>query len=123
MNFLIVDDSYLMREVFAKIISKERSGKSDNIFQASDGTEALEIVKKDSIDLLLIDWNLPYVSGLDLVVQLREMKKYKKTPVIMISSEQEQDKISDALSKGVTEYITKPVTPQLLKEKIKKYMD
>lgn len=123
MTFLIIDDSYMMQEFLTGIIKENRRDKHDTFINASNGEDALDVVRTNSVDMILVDWNMPGLNGLEFTETVRGKNNYKKVPIIMISSEQHKDLISQALSRGATDYITKPVNALHLWEKIKKYLD
>lgn len=123
MTFLVIDDSYLMREFVMEAIKKNRKDKKDTFLNASNGNEAIEIAKNDIVDMALVDWNMPDMNGLEFIEKVRGMNKYKDLPIIMISSEQHKDLISQALARGASDYINKPVNELHLWEKIKKLLD
>ncbi len=123
MKIFIVDDSYLMQEFIINILKENRKDKHDTFIKTNNGNEAFETIRSDTVDLILVDWNMPELNGLAFVEKVRGLKKYIDTPIIMISSEQHKDLISQALARGVTDYISKPVNALHLWEKIKKFMD
>ena len=121
MNILIVDDSRIIRNVLKNVL-EELKVDSENIFDAPDGNADLEIVEQNQIDLLLVDWNMPNLNGLDLVKILRGRDSYKKTPIIMITSEAARYNIMEAIKAGVTDYVVKPVSGVVLKKKLSPFM-
>lgn len=121
MNILIVDDSRIIRNVVKNVL-EEIGVSNENIFDAPDGNVALEIVDKNPIDMLLVDWNMPNLNGLDLVRILRGRELYKKTPIIMITSEAARYNIMEAIKAGVTDYVVKPVSGVVLKKKLSPFL-
>ncbi len=114
MKFLVVDDSATMRRIVVN--SLQRIGFSD-IVEAGDGREALE--KYDpSVGFVITDWNMPNMSGTDLARALRERADGKGVPILMVTARSTREDIISALEAGVSNYIVKPFTPQVLKEKI-----
>ncbi len=112
MKFLVVDDSVTMRRII--INSLQRIGY-DECVEAGDGSEALE--KFDpSIDFVITDWNMPNIGGLDLVRRLRE--EGQTVPILMVTTRSARDDIVAAANAGVNNYVVKPFSPQVLKEKI-----
>lgn len=113
MKVLIVDDSTTMLRIIKNTL--DRIGISD-VTMALDGVEALEAYKKDKFDLLITDWNMPNMNGLELVIKVRS--ENKDIPIIMITTEGGKREVITALKAGVNNYIVKPFTPQVLKEKL-----
>lgn len=114
MRFLIVDDSATMRRIMAN--SLDRIGFSDCV-EAADGQEALD--RFDStIDCVITDWNMPNIGGLEFVLALRKQPAGADVPVIMVTTRSVREDIIDAAKAGVSQYIVKPFTPQVLKEKL-----
>ncbi|HEY8379125.1 MAG TPA: response regulator [Nannocystis sp.] len=114
MRFLVVDDSVTMRRII--INSLQRIGYTDCV-EAGDGSEALERFDA-SIDCVITDWNMPIVGGLEFVQQLRQREDGRRVPVIMVTTRSARDDIVAAAQAGVNNYVVKPFTPQVLKEKI-----
>lgn len=113
MKILVVDDSSTMRRIIVNTLNQ--IGQSD-IVQAGDGKEAL--TKTDGVDLILTDWNMPEMDGLTFVKTFRG--KDKSTPIVMITTEAAKEDIVEAIKSGVNDYIVKPFTPEVIKEKIGK---
>ena len=121
MKILIVDDSSFIRNMH-KAILKEYNLTDENFLEAGDGKTALEIAKKENIDLFLVDWNMPKLDGLEFVKNIRCMDKYKNTPIIMITSEAAKYNVLEAIKAGVTNYIVKPIQGNVLWEKLQQYI-
>ncbi len=121
MKVLVVDDSLIMRKILVNIL-KEKKVPESSILDASDGQAALEILNTDTVDLLLVDWNMPKMNGLELVRVLRKMEKYKKLPIIMITSEAAKYNVLEAVKAGVTDYIVKPISGITVMQKLKNYI-
>lgn len=115
MKVLIADDSGTMRTIVAR--SVESNGIKD-IVQACDGKEAIDLFKADSIDFVITDWNMPNMTGIDLIRAIRETNT--EVPIIMITTEAEREKVLEAIQAGVTDYLAKPFTPDQLVEKLDK---
>ena len=122
MRILIVDDSGVMRRIHMNTL-REHAISDVDMLEAEDGAQALTMAASDSIDLFLLDWNMPNVNGLEFVKKLRSIERYKETPVIMITSEAAKYNVTEAIKAGVTNYIVKPVGGRTLWEKIGKYFD
>ena len=121
MKALVVDDSRIMRNILINIL-KEKKIDEDDIFDAPEGKSALEILNRENIDLLFVDWNMPKLNGLDLVKIVRKMGKYNELPIIMVTSEAARYNVMEAIKAGVTDYIIKPINGLVIMEKIKAYL-
>lgn len=116
MRLLVVDDSSTMRRIIKNTL--ERLGHTD-VVEAEHGVEAWEKLSVDeSIKVVITDWNMPEMNGLDLVKKIRAEKKYEDMPIIMVTTEGGKAEVITALKAGVNNYIVKPFTPQILKEKL-----
>lgn len=120
-NVLLVDDSATMRKIVKRKI-KEAGFAVDEFFEAEDGKQALEVVFNNSVDLILLDWNMPIMNGLEFVQTLRSVDLPKKIPVIMITTEGSPDKITEATSSGVDGFILKPATTEHIRDSLKNYL-
>lgn len=114
MRFLVVDDSATMRRIIVN--SLQRIGFTEYV-EAGDGEEALQRFD-DSISCIISDWNMPNMTGIDFVRELRARPDGGNVPVIMITTRSVREDIIDAAQAGVNNYIVKPFTPQVLREKI-----
>lgn len=116
MKLLVVDDSSTMRRIIKNTLS--RLGFND-VLEAEHGVEAWQILEKTpDVNVLITDWNMPEMNGLDLVRKVRAEKKYENMPIIMVTTEGGKTEVITALKAGVNNYIVKPFTPQVLKEKL-----
>jgi two-component system chemotaxis response regulator CheY len=88
--------------------------------EAQDGQEALELLESQKIHLVLLDWNMPKLSGIDFLKQVRAIDKFKDIPIIMVTSEAAKFNVIEALKCGATDYITKPINLELFKTKLAK---
>jgi two-component system chemotaxis response regulator CheY len=114
MKFLVVDDSSTMRRIVVN--SLQRIGFSATV-EAADGKEALE--KFDSsVTFVITDWNMPNMTGTELARALRGRDDGKNVPILMVTARSVREDIIEAMEAGVNNYIVKPFTPQILKEKI-----
>jgi len=113
---LVVDDSSTMRRIISRILQKM---DITEIFQASDGVDALNLLSSNSVDLILLDWNMPRMNGLGLVKNLRENSKFNSTSIIMVTTEAERSSVVEAVKAGANNYLAKPFTPDALIVKIK----
>ena len=114
MKFLVVDDSATMRRIV--INSLKRIGFEDCI-EAGDGAEALDAFDS-TVEFVITDWNMPNMGGLDLVRALRQRDDAKDVPILMVTTRSVREDIVQAAQAGVNNYVVKPFTPQVLKEKI-----
>ena len=114
MKFLVVDDSVTMRRIVVN--SLQRIGYTD-VVEASDGAEAL--AKYDtSIGFVITDWNMPNVSGTDLARALRARPDGATVPILMVTARSVRAEMEEAREAGMSGYIVKPFTPELLKQKL-----
>lgn len=120
MKILVVDDMASMRKVTCHILQK--LGFSD-IAQADDGSSAKQKLKSGSYDFVITDWNMPGVTGLELLRHIRKTDELKHIPVLMITAEGSRSQVLDAARAGVNSYIMKPFSPAMLKQKIDKIFD
>ena len=117
MKILVVDDFATMRRIIKNIL---RQIGYTNILEADDGSTALAILKKEKVDLVITDWNMPKMSGLELLKAIRSDESLKDIPVMMVTAEALKENIIEAVKAGVNQYIVKPFTAQTLQEKINK---
>lgn len=115
MKFLVVDDSPTMRRI---VINALKSFGIDDIVEAEDGQDALSKLQTHNIDFVITDWNMPNMTGLDLTKTLRANDKWRNLPILMVTTRGLKQDIIEALQAKVNNYIVKPFTPQVLKEKI-----
>jgi two-component system, chemotaxis family, chemotaxis protein CheY len=113
---LIVDDSKTIRIILGKILRE----LGYEICEAANGKDALEMIEREktAVTLVLADWNMPEMNGLDLVKHLRQNPELASVKVIMVTTETEVDHIVSALEAGANEYVMKPFTKDILKEKL-----
>ena len=113
---LIVDDSKTILMVLGKIMRE----LGYETCEAANGKEALRVIEaeKEKVTLVLLDWNMPEMNGLDMVKALRQMPEYAAVKVIMVTTETEIGHMVSALEAGANEYVMKPFTKDILKEKL-----
>ncbi|MDX9786393.1 MAG: chemotaxis response regulator CheY [Desulfobacterales bacterium] len=117
MKVLIVDDFATMRRIMKNIL--KQIGFT-NIIEADDGTSAIEELKKTSVDLIISDWNMPKMTGLELLKTVRSMDGLKDLPFLMVTAEAQKQNVIDAVQAGVSNYVVKPFTAEAISEKLKK---
>jgi two-component system, chemotaxis family, chemotaxis protein CheY len=115
MKVLIVDDFATMRKIVRNIL--KQIGFED-ITEAEDGNAALQVLKNDTIGLVVTDWNMPNMTGLDLLRNIRQDPKLGQTPVLMVTAEGLKENVLEAVKAGVNNYVVKPFTAEVLQEKI-----
>jgi two-component system chemotaxis response regulator CheY len=116
MKLLVVDDSSTMRRIIKNTLS--RLGH-ENILEGEDGVQGWTLINENSdIEVLITDWNMPEMNGLELVKKVRADKRFTDLPIIMVTTEGGKAEVITALKAGVNNYIVKPFTPQVLKEKL-----
>ncbi len=116
MKFLVVDDSPTMRRI---VINALKSFGYTNVVEAGDGIEALDMLKKEgNIEFVVTDWNMPNMTGLELTQSIRGSAEFGNLPILMVTTRGLKQDIVDALKARVNNYVVKPFTPQVLKEKI-----
>ncbi len=120
MKILIVDDFSTMRRIVKNLL---RDLGFNNTVEADDGNTALPILKKGDIDFLVTDWNMPGMTGLELLKEVRADADLRSLPVLMVTAESKRDQIIEAAQAGVNGYIVKPFTANTLKEKIEKIFE
>lgn len=116
---LIVDDFATMRRILKNIL-KQIGFK--NILEADDGTTALEVLDKQDVDLIISDWNMPKMTGLELLKKVRGSVKYKRTPFLMVTAEAQKQNVIEAVQAGVSNYVVKPFTAEAISEKLEKIL-
>lgn len=117
MRILIVDDFATMRKIVRNLLKQI---DFTNVDEADDGSTALEKLKSDDFDFVITDWNMPQVTGLELLKTIRADEKMKKIPVLMVTAEAEKGHIVEAAQAGVSDYVVKPFSAEVLKDKIDK---
>jgi two-component system chemotaxis response regulator CheY len=117
MKILVVDDFATMRRIVKNILTQLGF---KNIIEADDGTTALNVLKSEKIGLIISDWNMPKMTGLDLLKAVRADASMTNTPFIMVTAEAQQDNIILAVKAKVSQYIVKPFTAETLSEKLNK---
>lgn len=117
MRVLVADDSGIMRKIIIRALSG--CGVSD-VVEAADGREGWNAFQADTFDLVLTDWNMPDMNGLEFLKEIRGSGS--DVPVIMVTTEGEREKVIEAIQSGVTDYLCKPFEQEELQEKLDRYV-
>ncbi len=120
MKILIVDDFSTMRRIIKNLL---RDLGFTNTSEADDGQTALPMLQNGNFDFLVTDWNMPGMSGIELLKAVRADGKLRKLPILMVTAEAKRDQIIEAAQAGVNGYVVKPFTAAVLKEKIDKIFE
>jgi two-component system chemotaxis response regulator CheY len=111
MNLLIVDDSKIVRRVLTNTMKRyfaKPEWKELNLFEAENGLEAMEVMKKEKVDIMLLDWNMPEMNGPAVVEAVRAKKEWNKTRIIMATTEGSKASVLEMIKKGANGYMVKP---------------
>ncbi|MDR1520643.1 MAG: response regulator [Planctomycetota bacterium] len=120
MKILVVDDSSTMRRIISNIL---KSNGYDNIVEAGDGVEGLSQLKANpDVKMILTDWNMPNMNGLDFLMKIRETAAITELPVVMVTTEAEKANVVAAIKAGANNYIVKPFTPEIVKTKLEAFL-
>ena len=117
MKILVVDDFSTMRRIVRNLLA-ELGFATANMQEADDGNSALTALRSSHVDFVVTDWNMPGMTGIDLLRSIRADPALKALPVLMVTAENNRDQIIAAAQAGVNGYIVKPFTAVTLKEKI-----
>ncbi|MBZ0156356.1 MAG: chemotaxis response regulator CheY [Alphaproteobacteria bacterium] len=121
LRVLVVDDFPTMRRIVKNLL---RQLGFENIDEAEDGAQALGKLKGGNYGLVVSDWNMPNMEGIELLRNVRqEQTPLKDIPFLMVTAEAEKEKVIEAIKAGVDNYIVKPFTAEILKEKLEKIAD
>jgi len=120
MKILIVDDFSTMRRIIKNLL---RDLGFTNVKEADDGNTALPMLTSEHFDFLVTDWNMPGMTGIDLLRAVRADERLKHLPVLMVTAEAKREQIIEAAQAGVNGYVVKPFTALALKEKIEKIFE
>lgn len=115
MKALVVDDSRTTRMIVKKALVQE----GFDVLEAGDGKQALdELLKGERVDLALVDWNMPVMTGYELICEVRAKPQFDGMSIMMVTTETEASQVQRALDAGANEYVMKPFTPDVLREKL-----
>jgi two-component system chemotaxis response regulator CheY len=115
---MVVDDSRIMRNIVKNTFELLKIPVT--YLEAEDGERAMHVLMENDIDLILLDWNMPNLLGIDFLKQIRAMDKYRNIPVIMVTSEAAKLSVIEAVKAGVSAYITKPISEKVFMDKLSK---
>ena len=114
---MVVDDFATMRRIIRKIM-KDLEFKE--VIEAENGAEAFELLKTNKVDVIVSDWNMPTMTGLELMKRVRADERFKNLPFLLVTAEAQKDNIIQAIQAKVSNYVVKPFTPAALAEKLAK---
>lgn len=120
MKVLTVDDFPTIRRIVKTLL---RQLGYSNVMEAEDGQAALTKLKSEKVDLVLLDWNMPKMTGLELLKAMRADDTLRHIPVVMITAEGRKEDVLEAAKAGVSNFIVKPFTAEMLEEKLAKVFD
>ncbi|MEM7207002.1 MAG: chemotaxis response regulator CheY [Pseudomonadota bacterium] len=120
MKILVVDDFSTMRRIVKNLL---KDLGFNNMEEADDGNTALPLLKSGGFDFLVTDWNMPGMTGIELLKQVRADESLADLPVLMVTAESKREQIVEAAQAGVNGYVVKPFTAITLKEKIDKIFE
>jgi len=114
MHALVLDDSKPIRLILTDILVDI----GFTVIEAANGLEAMEVIKKEKVDLALVDWNMPDMNGYEFILEVRKDNAYKNMLMMMVSTETSISKVAEALEAGANEYIMKPFSKEMILEKL-----
>ncbi|MEH0019637.1 MAG: response regulator [Desulfobacter sp.] len=114
-SILIVDDSLPMRGVLKKTLRAAGYGTSD-FLEAENGETALEILERQHVDVVITDFNMPVMNGLDMLEAMQSSDTMKKIPVIVVSTEGSIEKVTQIINQGAAGYVKKPFSPEQIRD-------
>jgi len=120
MRILVVDDFATMRKVIKNLL---RQTGYQNVTEAEDGVAALKELRSQKIDFVISDWNMPNMTGIELLKAVRADSELSSLPFLMVTAESLKDNVLEAVKAGVSNYIVKPFTAEVLSEKIEKIIE
>ncbi|AGW13088.1 chemotaxis response regulator CheY [Megalodesulfovibrio gigas] len=120
LRILVVDDFSTMRRIIKNIL---RQLGFNNIEEADDGANAWEMLNKGGVDFIISDWNMPNMTGIELLRKVRASEEFQDLPFLMVTAEAQQENVIEAVQAKVSNYIVKPFTAETLKQKIDKIFE
>jgi len=122
MNILIVDDSKIVRRVLSNTMSrffKKPEWSELNLYEAEDGNIAMDMMAKEKVDIMLLDWNMPNMTGPEVVEAVRANKEWNKTRIIMATTEGSKSSVLEMIKKGANGYMVKPFQEEAIFKTLK----
>ena len=113
---LVVDDSRIMRNIVKSTLEKLKI--SCEFLEAENGAKAYTLLENNEISIILLDWNMPEMDGIEFLKKVRAMPNYQELPIIMVTSEAGKYSMVEALQNGATDYIVKPINEKVFMEKL-----
>ena len=120
LTFLVVDDFSTMRRIVVGLL---RQCGASRVLEAEDGVQALRIIESNHVDFVVSDWNMPHMTGLELLKALRATPRFSRMPVLLVTAEGKKENIVEAAQAGADGYIVKPFTAATLNEKLAKIFE
>lgn len=117
MKVLVVDDMSTMRRIVRNIFKQLGVG---NVVEAENGSDALSKLKADKFDFVVSDWNMPVMAGIELLRKIRADEELKHIPVLMVTAEAQKENLVEAIQAGVSNYVVKPFTAEIIRQKLDK---
>ncbi len=118
-KILIVDDMPSVRKILTRVLKQLGF---NNLIEADDGKSAWSILETHQVDLIIADWLMPKMNGLELLIKIRSSKSHKSLPFLMLTGEATKEQIIEAIKAGASNYIVKPFTAEIIQNKIKKVL-
>ncbi|MCO6430343.1 MAG: response regulator [Deltaproteobacteria bacterium] len=119
-NVLIADDHAVIRNMVRAIL---KGIGIENVATAENGSTALQRILEGDIDFVICDWNMPVMSGIDVLRRVRADERFAKLPFLMLTAEAYRENVVEAVSLGVSDYVSKPFTAEVLSEKVMKLLN
>jgi len=117
MTVLVVDDFSTMRRIVRKIL---KDLQFQEVIEAENGAEAFQLLQTNKVDLIVSDWNMPTMTGLELLKRVRADERLKGLPFLLVTAESQKENIIEAIQAKVSNYVVKPFSPAVLMEKLAK---
>jgi two-component system chemotaxis response regulator CheY len=117
LDVLIVNDSAAIRKILQRVL-RQADVPLGQVYEAGDGVEALEVLRKQPVGLVLSDINMPHMDGLEFLSKVRAEKAWQKLPIVMVSTDGTQAKVLEAVGRGASGYVREPFTADQIKEKL-----
>lgn len=117
LDVLIVDDSAAIRKILQRVL-RQTELPIGTVYEAGDGAEALDSLRKQTVGLILSDINMPNMDGLEFLTKVRAEAAWRELPIVMVSTEGTHAKVLEAVERGASGYVRKPFTAEQIKEKL-----